>query len=330
MVAVEYTRALMEGMPALGMDPVLFCTMFPELGFNYENLPAQLTIEQGEMFLHRVADYSGDPEVAVKLAAIIRPHQLGIMGYLVMSCRTLSEVIPLISQYELLLTCVYETRQVHNTDSIELQWHPLIADADPIVMKMTLTTWIVLARHLTQCNDLKAQACFSCSPPQDAYLYEEIFGLPVKFDQPLTRFIFNKRYLDLPLAQSHTQVNALLKAEADVQVNRLNPHLSFEQALEAAILAAPAHIRPDIGSVAMSLDMSIRTLQYRLEDMGMTYQKFLDGVRCRQAEALLRDPAQSLSDIAAHLGFANQTGFQRAFKRWLSVSPGQYRQQLGP
>ncbi len=328
MVSVEFTRALMQGMPSLGMDPVLFCEAYPALMLDYKDLPNRLSIAQGELFLKLVAQYAGDSEIVVKLAERIQPHQLGIMGYLVMTCRTLGEVIPLVSRYELLLTCVYETRELRHADHVELQWHPLLPEADPIIMKMALTTWMVLARLLTGRQELKAQACFTCSPPQDMALYERIFGMPVKFDQAMTRLIFPPAYMDLPLAQSDTQINAVIKAEADVQINRLNPLLSFAQTLEAAILHTPADVRADIGTIATSLGMSKRTLQYRLEDMGTTFQAFLDGVRCRQAEAMLRHPSMSLSDIAAQLGFANQSGFQRAFKRWRGMSPGQYRQQL--
>jgi AraC-like DNA-binding protein len=41
----------------------------------------------------------------------------------------------------------------------------------------------------------------------------------------------------------------------------------------------------------------------------------------------VRDPAFKLVEIASLLGFSEQSAFQRAFKRWAGMTPGQYRRQ---
>ena len=73
--------------------------------------------------------------------------------------------------------------------------------------------------------------------------------------------------------------------------------------------------------------MSPRTLQNRLEASGMSFRSVVDRVRQSEAESYLRESRLPLIDIALALGFANQTSFQHAFKRWTGKSPGEFRRQ---
>ena len=45
------------------------------------------------------------------------------------------------------------------------------------------------------------------------------------------------------------------------------------------------------------------------------------------AEGLLRDDDHSLAEIAFLTGFAEQSSFTRAFKRWLGATPASYRRE---
>jgi AraC-like DNA-binding protein len=82
-----------------------------------------------------------------------------------------------------------------------------------------------------------------------------------------------------------------------------------------------------LASLAAELNMSPRTLQNRLEASGMSFRSVVDRVRQSEAESYLRESRLPLIDIALALGFANQTSFQHAFKRWTGKSPGEFRRQ---
>jgi len=82
---------------------------------------------------------------------------------------------------------------------------------------------------------------------------------------------------------------------------------------------------PKIRQVAAQLDMSSRTLQRRLGERNLRYQKLLDEVRRELAQQLLENRELRLQEIALYLGFNDQSAFQHAFRRWEGVSPGEYR-----
>ena len=58
-------------------------------------------------------------------------------------------------------------------------------------------------------------------------------------------------------------------------------------------------------------------------------KEIVDRVRKDVVVGYLRDESLSLLDLAFLLGFAEQSSFSRAFKRWYGMSPQQYRRHLG-
>jgi AraC-like DNA-binding protein len=76
--------------------------------------------------------------------------------------------------------------------------------------------------------------------------------------------------------------------------------------------------------IARRLNQSPSTLQRRLRREGTTYQSLLDSTRRELALDYLRTGEHSLADITFLLGFADQSNFTRAFRRWTGKTPRQF------
>jgi AraC-like DNA-binding protein len=74
--------------------------------------------------------------------------------------------------------------------------------------------------------------------------------------------------------------------------------------------------------------MSERTLRRRLVEEATSFLRLLDDTRRELAEQYLGRLDLSLAQAAYLLGFADQSSFFRACRRWFELSPGQYRSQL--
>lgn len=59
--------------------------------------------------------------------------------------------------------------------------------------------------------------------------------------------------------------------------------------------------------------------------VGMSYQGYVNRKRIAKAKELLRTSPQSIADIAAYVGFADNTGFGRIFKKVTGHTPSAYR-----
>lgn len=85
--------------------------------------------------------------------------------------------------------------------------------------------------------------------------------------------------------------------------------------------------QPSLASVATQLNLSNRTLQRLLQQQQTRFRDLVAHCRHQLALQLLTNSALSLQQIAAALGFEEQSSFQKAFKHWQGCSPGAYRQQ---
>jgi AraC-like DNA-binding protein len=83
---------------------------------------------------------------------------------------------------------------------------------------------------------------------------------------------------------------------------------------------------PNIEQAARLTGTSVRTLQRRLKEQGISYSQLLEDLRHDLAIFLLRDRSRRVTDIARELGYRDPAIFTRAFRRWTGLTPSQYRQ----
>ena len=79
---------------------------------------------------------------------------------------------------------------------------------------------------------------------------------------------------------------------------------------------------------AEKMDLSVRTLQAKLSESQLSFSDILEEQRIALAENYLKQPQFTLDDVAANLGYSEQSSFGRAFKRWTGLTPKQFRQRI--
>jgi transcriptional regulator GlxA family with amidase domain len=78
--------------------------------------------------------------------------------------------------------------------------------------------------------------------------------------------------------------------------------------------------------LARALNLSERTLHRRLKDAtGETPKHFIDRVRFEATRMLLETTKSSVKQLALASGYADETSFRRAFRRYAGMTPGAYR-----
>ena len=85
---------------------------------------------------------------------------------------------------------------------------------------------------------------------------------------------------------------------------------------------------PTIAKAAEASEMSVRTLQRRLEDVGLTFQELVNEVRLEKAVRLLLRPGASVAAVASALGYSDPAHFTRAFRSWTGETPSAFRRRL--
>lgn len=124
----------------------------------------------------------------------------------------------------------------------------------------------------------------------------------------------------LPMRDADAALVGYLEQAAEARLEEV-PHL--DEWVERLVGAIEVELGSDLSltSVAERLGVGPRTLQRRIAELGLSYQGLVDSVRRRRAEQLLRDPRLGLEEIGERLGFADPSGFRRAYLRWTGTTP---------
>ena len=80
---------------------------------------------------------------------------------------------------------------------------------------------------------------------------------------------------------------------------------------------------------AKKLGTPVRTLQSHLSDCGLKFSDILESQRIELAKTYLEQKELSLDEVAALLGYSEQSSFGRAFKRWTGLTPQKFRAVRG-
>ena len=94
------------------------------------------------------------------------------------------------------------------------------------------------------------------------------------------------------------------------------------------VLARESGGQLQIEGVAGLLGLSVRTLQRRLAERGLSYTMLRDRVLLEAACQLLNNSDVRLIDIAYRLGYSDPGHFTRAFQGWMGIAPRRFREQI--
>ena len=190
-------------------------------------------------------------------------------------------------------------------------------------------TWFILVHGLAcwlvhrriPLNEMQ----FRCPPPADDSHYRTRFCENVIFNGDTTHITFASSLLELKIAETPATVDDFLRAApGNLLVQYRNDASTSARVRKCLRSQAPEHW-PELERLAQELCVSGTTLQRRLQQEGLSYQRLKDDLRRDIAIDLLSSATMTVADVAAHTGFQETSAFHRAFKKWTGVSPGAYR-----
>jgi AraC-like DNA-binding protein len=203
-------------------------------------------------------------------------------------------------------------------------------EGTPTPTLFAYATWFILVYGLVcwlvgQRIPLLA-ARFRCPAPAAVDEYRLMFCDDMTFGQDASYVDLAPGFLELPVIQTSASARTFLRnAPGNFVVKYRNPG-SFAARVRKTLRALPAAAWPDADTIAHRLNVAPATLRRRLRQEGHTCQSIKDALRCELAIAALEDPARSVADIAAAVGFAEPSAFHRAFRKWTGMRPAEYRQ----
>jgi len=279
-------------------------------------------------FLDVAAAQCKDVDFGLHVGEAIKPGHYGVLGYACMSSRNFEEIVGRLQRYQYLVSDIGANTIQHEGDTIKFQFECKVSPFPPRQLAEEHLAGIVTFCHwISRADKTPIRVHFQHSKPDNIDEHKRIFACPVLFDQAETAIYFPAAYLTEALPQADSTVSKMMDSYAEEQLAKLPKGEGLLDQAEVALAELLQNGEPSLEGLASHLSINTRSLQRRLKESNLSYHGLLEKIRHQLALSYIQQKRLSLTDIAFLLGFAEQSSFQRAFKRWTGETPGRFRKK---
>lgn len=291
----------------------------------------RITAERFQTILAQAVALSGDPLLGLHVGEQIKPGYYGALGYVAMCCDNLGQALQKHLLYQRLVSDQGLVTLTLADGQATLRWQPHIADVDRQVVENIFSAWVCFGRWICGLPMRPDKVLFAHGSSAPRTEYERVFGCPVHFDQPVSALVLPTAFLDYPLVQADPALAGQFERQAELLTQRMQEEDDrLVRQLTVFMARNLSQGTLSLANAAAHVQMGPRALQRSLAKRGLRFSSLLDRTRQALAQQYLDDTDLSLLELTFMLDFADQASFQRAFKRWFGLSPGQWRLQATP
>ncbi len=275
----------------------------------------------------RAVEVTGDRWFGLKAGQRATPSDFYVLGHAWLASATLEDAMERLVRYaHVLSTAISNVRIRHDGDTITL----IESFPDPEIVPNRAADDAGFVAFFNLCEIVRRQPVRPLSvelifPPEDASpVYDELFQCPISYGNEEEAFHFSAEEFAEPLAGHIPEVLDSSTRIAEEYLKTVEQSSVAADVRRMLIQALPSG-NSDQDTIANRLYRSRSTLQRQLAAEGTSYRDILEDTRRGLAERYLRNGNYTQAEIAYMIGFADQSNFARAFRRWTGMSPGQYQ-----
>ncbi|WP_425045850.1 AraC family transcriptional regulator [Primorskyibacter sp. S87] len=284
-------------------------------------------------FYEHAAKLTGNDSLGFERGIKREMRRTGLICYVGLSAPTVRDFIQNIARYRRVFSDAVEIQTARLDQDGVLSWH--FAVPSRIVRRQYVefgaSGLLSAMRRAANRNFSPSLVTFRHSRKTNLHGFERYFSCPVEFGAAENAFHFRREDLNLPLMTADNELYQVLVESCESVIGHKSRNVApIIVDVERAIAERLATGEASQDSVARALGMSPRTLARRLSDENTTFFKTLEELRVSLAMSYLKDSDLVLAEIAFLLGYAGQSSFNDAFKRWTGRTPGQFRAEDAP
>lgn len=325
-IASGAIRKLLDGLEAIALDPQDVCVAAGTSPSIADDADSRVPLDVLHALWGVVHARRPLPGLGLGWARHYAPGDYGLVGFICVTAATLREGIRQLVRYSRLWTdspvMLFDDTAIvlrHISPSLDCVGRRLATES-------ALAELLHGARVLTERPDLTPAAIeIGHSAPDDTATHRAFFGVQPMFGAPRTAIVFSPETLETPLRRADPKLGAFLCELGNAALARRDDPDSVVSRVRGCVAEMLASGVPDASEVARQLAMSERTLRRRLDEEGSGFRTIVDNTRAELARTYASDHRLTLGEIAFLLGYAEQSAFQRAFKRWTGQTPATWR-----
>jgi len=328
-LSIGFVHGLADAMRHLGHDPQ---PLLDQYGLDTARLAeprARLSIPRYMRLGHAAIQVCDEPGLGLLMGQLSRLSQAGLAGVTAAQAPTVREAARALTRFEPLYASNYRGSSSLHEDArgAWLRFYSISPynTYNRFVVDSVLASWLHQLSSLAQQRLDVEKVHIEFPPPSYAAHYTELFACPVEFAAEQNQLRLDQATLNLRNPEHCPSTWRHLLDICERELEQLTRTRSLRERI-SQLLGPLLHGRePDLNEVAARLQMPTWTLRRKLADEGTQFRAILNDTRRDLAVAYIRDTELAFGEIAYLLGFASAEAFQRAFKRWIQQTPGEFR-----
>ena len=275
----------------------------------------------------RAEELTGDPGIGIVVGMHSEPRDYYVLGHSWLASSTLKDAFERVIRYREVIS-----NNVQNSALVREGELYRIKSSYPDVERMPIMTGMEagVAGLLKLCRvsagrdvlPVRADLIFPANRNPDGF--QNLLKCPIRYGCDYNALWFRAEDLEAPLPGALPEMLDAADRIARDYIATFDHSQLATQVRTLLIRMLPAG-KVDQETIASKLYRSASTLQRQLGAEGTSYRDILAETRESLAKQYLADPGYAPSDVAFMLGFADQSNFGRAFKRWTGMSPGEFQ-----
>lgn len=270
---------------------------------------------------------TGDQWFGFAVGKRARPSDFFVLGHAWLASETLKGALRRLCRYGQVLTThgsILGLEQDGGSFSLTETYPDDVPDRAKVAKDAGFVALLGLCDFVTESTVRPISVTLTIPPEFESAHYADLFQCPVNYGAEKEVWVFNKDELEKPLTGSIPEVAEATDRIAANYIQSLDLG-TVATAVRTMLIQTLPSGRTDQDTVARRLHRSRSTLQRQLSAEGTSYREILESTRRALAERYLAGGDYSQVQIAFMTGFADQSNFARAFKRWTGVSPGEFQ-----
>lgn len=288
----------------------------------------KLPLEDYYAIMDAAIDITDDPFFGLHMGESADIGDLSVVGYIMASCRNVGEAFEKAGKYFGIIGSVLNLYWKVEGDSAKFIYD-MRAHFPNKCIKHCVDTGLSnfynmiksIARDPVEIKEVWVKA----ERPEDTSEYQRIFNCPILFKKDIAALVFPPNVPNIPLRHPNPALLGLLEHHANSFLSKIDEDDHYSRKIGLFLFGQIQGNNPTIEDVAKDLGMSVRVLQKKLKEEGVTFSEIATNVRQELAKSYLAEKRYSIDDITYLLGFSEPSVFRRAFKTWTGLTPGQYR-----
>jgi AraC-like DNA-binding protein len=274
------------------------------------------------------------PDLGFQVGERTRLTEHGVMGYALLSARTLGGSLRRYERYQYLQGPLLAIELGEENDLAWLAARPLMHGAalPDSVLRYAVQEWLIgwnqWSSLVGHSGPFFERIDIGFADAGASEMYERRLGCVVEFNAKNTRAYFPRARLDAPLNYSDAGVAAMCAEQCEHILEHLGHGHGLAAEVHRLLASVPGQV-PRMDALAAHFHIDERTLRRRLLKEGTCYRDVLTEFRLALARRYLSETRLPAIEIAALIGYSDSANLFRIFRRAFGMSPQQFRDQLG-